>query len=283
MDILIATSGEYPELGPYDRGILDALGRLGLKARPQVWTDERADWGEARAVVIQSTWDYHLAPEKFLAWAEGVASVASLFNPPRLLTGNVHKRYLRDLERKGVAVTPTEWIGPTDDFRLGNVLRERSWRRAVVKPAVSAGANETYIVDLEAIRDVESRIARLAADHEIMVQPYLTAFETEGERSYVFIDGDLSHVVHRPPTLASAVRGFTEPHASSEYDAGEVRLAERAMGTLEERPLYARVDVATDNAGVARLQELELIEPVLFTSLAPGSVDRLARAISARL
>ena len=283
MDLFIATSKENPELGPFDRGVLKALERLGLTARPQVWTDERVRWKEARAVVIQSTWDYHLAPDRFLAWAEGVASITSLYNPPRLLKWNLHKRYLRDLEARGVAVTPTVWVKPGEKFNLADVMRDRNWRRAVVKPAVSAGAHETYVVDVERIDDVEPRLARLAVEHELMIQPYLTAFETEGERSYVFIEGDLSHVVHRPPTLASAIRGFVEPFAAEEYDAGEVRLAERVIEALEERPLYARVDIASDNDGVARLQELELVEPVLFTSLATGAVERLAEAIAARL
>ncbi|WNZ63164.1 hypothetical protein QEG98_05090 [Myxococcus sp. MxC21-1] len=50
------------------------------------------------------------------------------------------------------------------------------------------------------------------------------------------------------------------------------------------RPLlYARVDVATDNAGQSRLQELEATEPRLFLSLDAGAADRLARAIVAKL
>jgi hypothetical protein len=283
MDLFIATSSEYPELGPHDRGIVDALRRLGLTARPQIWTDDRVDWSAARAVVVHSTWDYHLSPERFLAWAERVASVASLYNPLSMLRWNAHKRYLRDLERQGVAVTPTVWTSPAERFDLADVLRERNWSRAVVKPAISAGANETHVIDAEALHDLAPRLARLAAEHELMIQPYLTAFETEGERSYVYFDGELSHVVHRPPTLMSAVRGYTEPYAADAYDAHEVDLAERVMEALEERPLYARVDIATDNDGVSRLQELELVEPALFTSLAPGSVDRLAQAIAARL
>ncbi len=48
--------------------------------------------------------------------------------------------------------------------------------------------------------------------------------------------------------------------------------------------LYARVDVVTgnDDGGVVVI-ELELTEPSLFLALAPGSLDRFADAIAARV
>ena len=50
------------------------------------------------------------------------------------------------------------------------------------------------------------------------------------------------------------------------------------------RPLmYARVDVATDNEGRTRLQELEVTEPRLFLTLDAMAPKRLARAIARRL
>jgi hypothetical protein len=46
--------------------------------------------------------------------------------------------------------------------------------------------------------------------------------------------------------------------------------------------LYARVDTIVSD-GVAMLMELEAFEPVLFFSKAPGSAERMADAIVARL
>jgi hypothetical protein len=52
---------------------------------------------------------------------------------------------------------------------------------------------------------------------------------------------------------------------------------------IPESPLlYARVDAVMDE-DVARLMELEMIEPVLFFSKAPGSAERMADAIAERL
>ncbi|MGQ0505866.1 MAG: hypothetical protein ACT4TC_11170 [Myxococcaceae bacterium] len=47
--------------------------------------------------------------------------------------------------------------------------------------------------------------------------------------------------------------------------------------------LYARVDLATDNEGKSRLQEVELVEPSLFLSLDPAAPLTLAKAIARRL
>jgi hypothetical protein len=128
----------------------------------------------------------------------------------------------------------------------------------------------------------QATLDRLCAQQEIMVQPYLFAFETEGERSYIFFDGVFSHSVRRPPTLRTAERSFAEPHTIEPVEH-ELQLAKQVFEQLDDTPLYARVDVATNNDSIVRLQELELVEPCLFTDLSPGAQTRYAEAIAARL
>ena len=70
--------------------------------------------------------------------------------------------------------------------------------------------------------------------------------------------------------------------APSEELAALAAQAARVLTTLDEMPLYARVD------GVARgsaflLMELELIEPNLFLAYGDGAADRFARAILGRI
>lgn len=283
MHVAMATCAAFPELGPFDRGVIDALRELGVDAAPLIWTDSSAPWERAKCVVVQSTWDSHLRPAEFLAWADRVDAVTQLHNPARVLRWNLHKRYLRELEAKGVRVTPTFWLGKGGSVDLNALMRERDWTRIVIKPAVSAGADETHVVDELSIEAGQAAVDRLAPLHDLMIQPYLKAFESEGERAYIYFDGELSHAVHRPPTLQSAARRFNESHAFEPTDGAELELAHSVIDALEKRLLYARVDVATGNDGVVRLQELELVEPCLFTSLAPGAAARFARAIAARL
>jgi hypothetical protein len=55
--------------------------------------------------------------------------------------------------------------------------------------------------------------------------------------------------------------------------------ARRILDYVEGDVVYARVDVVDRPAGVT-LMELELIEPMLFLLLQPGSTTTFARAIA---
>nr|WP_298726006.1 hypothetical protein [uncultured Steroidobacter sp.] len=282
IDIAIATCSYHPELAPQDRGVIAELAGLGIRATPLIWTDATASLDKFAAVVVQSTWDSHLDAPAFANWARRVHARTALFNPLHLLEWNLNKRYLQDLEQQGIPITPTLWVHAGSAVDLRREVSERGWTRFIIKPVVSAGATETHIFDADTMELAQATLDRLVTRVNLMVQPYLLAFETEGERSYVFFDGVFSHAVRRPPTLKSAPRGFDAPHHMPPIEA-ELQLSLQVLEKIEEAPLYARVDLATNNDGVVRLQEVEIVEPCLFTSLAPGAQQRYARAIAGRL
>lgn len=283
MDVALATSASYASLEPFDRPLLAALVDLGLDARPCIWNDPTLAWADTRIVVVRSTWDSHLLPDAFLAWADTVSRTTRLENPADMLRWNMHKSYLRQLEAKGVPVTPTVWVERGARADLGAAFRALDAEALVIKPAISASARETHVFGRADLASAQHEADRLADEHDLMVQPYLRAFETEGERSYIFLGGAFSHAVRRPPTLTSAKRGFERAQAFAPDDRDEMRLAEATLEAVGGRPLYARVDVATNNDGRPRLQEIELIEPCLFLSLDPAAPGRLARAIASAL
>src|SRR5688500_13119163 len=100
MDVALATCADLPSLDPYDRPLLSALADLGLDARAISWDDPTVDWASVRVVAVRTTWDSHLRPDAFLAWADAVGGVTRLHNPAPLLRWNMHKTYLRELEAK---------------------------------------------------------------------------------------------------------------------------------------------------------------------------------------
>ncbi|WP_338870824.1 hypothetical protein [Myxococcus stipitatus] len=283
MDVAILTYSGMPQLDAYEAPLLPALAELGVDARPVIWDDPAVDFRDVRAAVVRTVWDSHLRRDTFVAWAEKVGRLTKLYNSSDVLRWNTHKLYLRELEEKGVPVTPTVWVERGGSIDLEALTRSRGWDTLVLKPAVSAGALKTYIIPRAEVSAARSLVAEVTASCELMVQPYLTAFETEGERSYIFFDGAFSHAVRRPPTLQSAPRGFAKPVVFTPDAGGELKLAEQVLEAIGRPLLYARVDVATDNAGVTRLQEVEVTEPSLFLSLDPEAPRRLARAIAAKL
>ena len=70
-----------------------------------VWTDLSIRWQAYDAIVIRSTWDYHLKSGLFLQWF-GILeqSGAKIFNPISILRWNIDKHYLLDLKTKNIRI-----------------------------------------------------------------------------------------------------------------------------------------------------------------------------------
>lgn len=113
-----------------------------------------------------------------------------------------------------------------------------------------------------------------------MVQQYMTAVESGAEVSLVIIAGRLSHAIVKHPRFAGQSERV-EAKASIPED--ERRFAEAVLEACPFDTLYARVDIMRNQHGGIVLSELELIEPSLFFPHAPGSAERMSRAIEAKL
>ena len=286
--VAIATCAEHRELDDEGRMLLDALHELGIQAHPVVWGEEPAGgWEHPDLVVVRSTWDYTFELPGFLAWARAVGA-PRLHNPPDVIAWNADKRYLADLARTGISTIATEHLAPGASFTPPA-------GRFVVKPAVAGGARGAQVFDDDRHEQARAHVAKLhAAGHHALVQPYLDAVDgDEGEIALVFIEGELSHAMHKGPLLAldlPAVEvGFRAEQMSVVPGPADdvVALGRRTLATVHERfggpLLYARVDVLRDAAGEPAVLELELIEPSLFLDFAPGSAMALARAILVRV
>jgi glutathione synthase/RimK-type ligase-like ATP-grasp enzyme len=244
MLIALVTWSGLPELADDDRLLLDHL-----PARAVVWDDASIDWTAFDAIVIRSTWDYHTRIDEFRAWIDRLdACGAKLWNPPALLRWNTHKRYLIDLAARGVNVVPTLLAS-----------------RVVIKPAVSATAYRTSVLD--------------PFDQEMLVQPFIDEVVTAGEWSLIFFRGAFSHaVIKRARSGDFRVQhdfgGTWEP---AQPDAALIEQAQEILQTIEEPWLYARVDGVVRD-GRLLLMELEMTEPSLFLDIA--SAARFAAAIA---
>jgi glutathione synthase/RimK-type ligase-like ATP-grasp enzyme len=284
IDCLFATYDELPGLDPDDRLAVDALRSVGLCAEPAVWNDPCVDWTQARVCVLRSTWDYPARFHEFLRWIDSVSTKTSLWNPAPVVRWNSHKFYLRDLERKGVPVVPTAWIARGTSLRLRELLRQRSWSEAVIKPAFGAGTVDVLKVDasVDGIASGQQHADRLLTEQDVLVQPYLHSVTEYPERALVFIDGSYSHAATKTPfqALLPAGEAGEQPVEAS---AQEIAIATRAMEAVPGPHLYGRVDLVRDDAGAPVVIELELIEPSLFLAMHPPAAGAFARAIARML
>ncbi|HKN66646.1 MAG TPA: hypothetical protein VJW73_10235 [Gemmatimonadaceae bacterium] len=281
--VLFATYAARPELTEDDQLFASALERRGVRVRAAAWDDPAAAWSSAAAVVIRSTWDYHLRHAEFLEWVDRVSASTTLHNDARLVRWNSHKQYLGEIARAGVPVIDTVFATMGAPVHVTDVAREHGWHDLVVKPAVSASAHETRRFMPNELAAAQAHLERLLPGRDVMLQPHLTALAEQGELSLLFAGGQFTHAVRRRSAL---VDGHPMPKSAlASAPAAAHRCAERVLaaagaltGVEPNDLLYARVDLAAAGDDFLLL-ELELIEPSLFLLHAPKAAERFAEAL----
>ncbi len=297
--IAIATC---PEARPVDEDaplLLAALAARGATASEQDWTDRDVQWGGFDLVVVRSTWDYASRRDEFVAWSRRVGAVTRLANPAPVITWNTDKHYLLDLASDGVPTVPTSFLDPTPDAERAGAA---AWVAAtaapdtgfVVKPAVSAGARDTFRhaapdIDPSSIdRAAEHAIAILRSGRSAMLQPYLDTVDDEGETGLVFFAGRFSHAFRKGALLrvdAGTVDGLFAPEDITPREPTDEQLvvAAGALDAARRRTgselLYARVDLLVEPTGRSVVLELELTEPSFFLHTDADAAGRAAAAI----
>jgi glutathione synthase/RimK-type ligase-like ATP-grasp enzyme len=276
MKLRVATCMKLPEVDVDEAPLAEALARAGFEAELVAWDDPAADWDAPIPTILRSTWNYALALDRFLAWIDRI-SAAPLQNPREVVRDNVRKRYLLALAARGVPVVPTTLVerGAAIDEA---VLELPAHHRIVIKPEVGAGSlgARVFAAGDPAARD---HLAALTATGAALVQPYLDSVDAYGERSIVYLDGELSHAIRKTPRFSGDTERVTGPFPIADDERAVALAALAPYGRL----LYGRVDVARDAAGQPRVMELELVEPSLFFAFQPGSADRYARALRRRV
>jgi hypothetical protein len=288
--VALVTSELFPDLWRDDHPLRDALRERGVAVDAVRWDDDGADWDAYDLAVIRSPWDYPARRDAFVAWAHRVPRLA---NPADVVEWNTDKHYLRDLAAAGLPVTPTAFVAPGERWAPPG---GGDW---VVKPTVSVNSQDTGRYRLPEQRDLAvAHVERLgAAGRTAMIQPYLAAVDTAGETAVLCLpgaDGRLgySHAIRKGPMLSGPDTGDVDATTDREQitprtpSPAELATAKRVLAAVPggpDRLLYARVDLIPGPGGEPVLVELELTEPSLFLLQAPGSAERLADAVIARL
>lgn len=296
MRIALATCSTLPAWERDDVPLLAALrARVDAVEQPS-WDDPAIDWSSFDAVLIRTTWDYQDKREAFIAWAQHVAACTRLFNPAAVVRWNTDKTYLRELEALGVPIAPTTWFAIGQRCDLAQLVGERAIARGFLKPVIAANARGTFRFDARNLAELaaaQQHLQERLASEAMMLQPYLSTVEREGELSAIYFDGALSHAVRKIPVPGDYRTqddyGARDQPITLEPDAAA--LTERTLAgfaTLArergwpEHLLYARVDMLRDESGRWLLNELELVEPSLFFRHDAHAAERLASALLAR-
>jgi glutathione synthase/RimK-type ligase-like ATP-grasp enzyme len=266
----------------------DALAVAPLEERG--WAVEfvpwRADaaWSRFDVVVIRTPWDYHADAGGFVAVLERiVGSGARLENALDTVRWNLDKRYLAELEGAGVPVVPTRWSRGLKPAAVEAAARAWGVAEVVVKPTVGASAHDAYRLAVRADGSPAAELGERFRDRGVMIQPYLPAVTSVGERSIVYVAGRYSHAIDKVP--APGDFRVQEEHGGDiravDPDEGSLDVARRALAAVPGPvPLYARVDLLPHPSLGPVVGELELIEPSLYLRMDAGAPHRFADAIA---
>lgn len=281
--VVIVTCDTWPELFASDQTLRAALEVRGVGVVVKPW--QAADfWSVAEtceAIVVRAAWDYPLDPGRFEAWlSQSELSRAPVLNSPALMRWNSDKRYVFDLARAGVRMPQTALVEGAGD--LDKAFAEVCAKTAIIKPCHGASGRGVEKVTRDAAAAYVDQYG--GAGRSFLLQEMLSEI-TAGELSFVFIDGEFSHVVRKTPAAGEFRVNSAYGSARNEVVAVDVRLVAQAADILARLPLapvYARID-CVERAGALICLEAEVIEPSLFLHLHPPAAERLAAAVVERI
>ncbi len=283
MKIALLSCTGYP-------GVLDTERAFAKEFPPQyavkveVWNDPSVNWSDYNYLIFRSVWDYYNFPKEFDAWLNDLERQGiKTLNPLSIVKRNQHKFYLRDLHNAGIDIIPTVFVPQNTGLDL-SFLTNNNWSKAVIKPAISAGSHATTLFSIEEMLKIEADYANIAAESDLLVQPFMPEIQTMGEISILFFNGVFSHSVLKKPKADDfrVQSQFGGQYAMYNPDASVLETAAHIVKTFGENLLYARVDGVLRD-GKLLLMELELIEPDLYFSHFPEGKTNFFNALAAAI
>ena len=245
---------------PPVEGYQKLFAQLGVEVVPHPWVEPPPTGVDG--VLACLAWGYHFRLEDWEALLTGWDPSVPLVNGPDILLWNTRKTYLLELANRGVRIVPTL----TPDISTADVVEQAfvtfGTDRIVIKPLVSAGSNDTYLI---------SRGDPLPTPMAgRMIQPFLSQVAEEGELSLFFFGGQFSHAVAK---VAAAGDFRVQPQFGGQFrhfepDSEAIGLAQAVLKAAPAGLVYARIDMVRDDRGVLSLMELEAIEPDLYFDFA---------------
>ena len=260
----LVTCRQFPRLTASDSLLIKPLTSLGFQVRIVPWDDERVKWKEFDTLILRSCWNYHLVPEKFLSWLDLIEKQGiKLWNPYPIVRWNINKKYLFDLQKRGIDIVPTKLISKNSEINLKKYFEEFNCSELIFKPVIGASAYGVKRISKN------TKFTLPAGDY--LVQPFLKEIY-DGEYSLIFFNKKFSHAVIKIP---NAKDFRTQPELGGtekliQPDKKIIKQAQNILKQVDSPLLYSRVDGLIIN-GKFTLMELELIEPHLFLDLLPRS------------
>ncbi len=268
MSILFLTCSEMPELLPYDLEVISQLNSLQV-------TVDIIDWEKVRftnpenlkhykAIIIRTIWNYYKKPEPFMELLDFCEKHGlPLLNPTDIVTWNMDKRYLQDLQNEGIELIPTEFVFQHEE-NIFDRARSKGWKKIVLKPMISGGSYHTFVISSQEQDRFEQLVAEYFQNRPYLLQEFIPEIEQGEVSTLSFANGYIYSITKVPQEGDYRVQfNYGGKYHLSEVHPYILTLSEKLRNRFNNRALYQRVDGVWRN-GRFLLMEVELIEPDLY-------------------
>jgi glutathione synthase/RimK-type ligase-like ATP-grasp enzyme len=280
MKIAILTCDQLPNLNLADQPLIKELAKHNIVASPMVWDDPNTNWSDFDYLIFRNTWDYFEKEIQFNLWLNKIEQLGiKTLNSIAVIKQNKHKFYLREMEKQGVRILKTIFIDKTDKLNIQDLIPSY-WKRAVIKPAFSAGSYLTEVFESVNSNHINTKYQTIAAEKELLLQEFMPEIQTLGETSFIFFNKKFSHAVNKKPAEGDfrIQVQFGGQYTLINPDKELIEQAQKVVDLFNENLLYARVDGIIINNQL-HLMEVECIEPDLYLNLSDGALERFSNSI----
>lgn len=278
---------EGGSLHPKDRDgchLMDLLTVKDISVQVVAWDDASIVWSNYDNALVSSTWNYHNHPKQFSQWLDHImTSGCRIFNHPDLLRWNMSKKYLLDLASWDIPIPVSYFVDSPVDLEGKDWPAMLNRQPLVMKPIISASAQDTYLVDHPS-KFTEVATQFFAEERSFLIQPLLSTIRDLGEISIVFINGVFTHAMRKVPAVGDfrVQREFGGSIESVQPQDHEIIFAQNILHQVSVNkgtPTYARIDICADSQGNLIIMELELIEPELWLSDSQVAAEALVHLL----
>lgn len=280
MHLALLTCQRLPDLTLADQVLIPELARHNIKAKAVIWDDPTINWKDFDYLIFRNTWDYYEKEIAFNSWLDHIDTLGiKTLNTLETIKKNKHKFYLRELENEEISIIPTLFIEKTTTLNLAALL-PKHWKKAVIKPAFSAGSYLTTVFEVADIEKINAQYQSIASQKELLLQEFIPQIQTLGETSLIFFNKKFSHAVNKMPAKNDfrVQLQFGGTYTCLEPNPELISKAQQIVNTFPDPLLYARVDgIVVENQLL--LMEIECIEPDLYFNICEGATQRFVASI----
>jgi hypothetical protein len=266
----------------YDDKLIQPMSENGWVCDFIPWDKQNVDWNQYDLAIVRSTWDYQDRIDEFLKVLKEIdSSNCILQNSLELIKWNIDKDYLKNLSNKNVKIVPSLFFNKFSVEKFKKCFPYFSTNKLVIKPNVSANADNTYVVSSKDFSIILTDIEEVFKNRKHIVQPFIENIVDEGEYSLIFFQNRHSHTLLKKPSKGDF--RVQEEHGGklNIVKNTEKKLLETAKDIIKKVPfesLYSRIDLVRCKETFL-LMEIELIEPSLYFNLKPDAANQFSSII----